>query len=209
MNTHALDNALREHPDRTFVSDLLTDLTHGVRIGYTGPRTTSISSNHPSAHTHPDLMTTDIENDLACGVLEGPYDLHEIPYTHFTISPLGAIVKTREDGTLKFRRVHDLSYPQRGDSINAHISKDYAPVQYSQLDDALNVIRKLGPGTRMSVVDIKSAFRHVPIHPDDVCLMGFQWNGQFYFERALPFGLRSSPGLYDRLARALVYIARQ
>jgi hypothetical protein len=77
------------------------------------------------------------------------------------------------------------------------------------LDAVLDEIRKQGTDARMSIIDIKSAFRHVPIHPDDIPLMGFEWEGKYYFERALPFGLRSSPGIYDRLARALVYIAQQ
>ena len=37
-------------------------------------------------------------------------------------------------------------------------------------------------------------------------LLGLHWKGQFYYDKCLPFGLRSSPFLFDTLATALEYI---
>ena len=41
--------------------------------------------------------------------------------------------------------------------------------------------------------DIKHAFRLCPICLEDRELLGIHWNGHFYVDLCLPFGLRSSP----------------
>lgn len=93
-------------------------------------------------------------------------------------------------------------------SVNASISKEYAPTEVISLRAAIDQVSKSGPGTLMTVIDISSAFRHIPVHPDDVPLLGFRdINGKTHFSITLPFGLRSSPGLFDRLARAIEHIA--
>jgi hypothetical protein len=75
------------------------------------------------------------------------------------------------------------------------------------MSEIIKMVHAAGPRARMHVVDIKSAFRHMPIHRDDIPHMGFKdLNGKIYFEITLPFGLRSAPGLYDTLAQALEYI---
>jgi hypothetical protein len=53
---------------------------------------------------------------------------------------------------------------------------------------------------RLSVADIKSAFRHIDFHADDILCPGF-WglSGPHLFESTLPFGIRSSPGICDTL----------
>ena len=40
---------------------------------------------------------------------------------------------------------------------------------------------------------MKSAFRLLPIHPDDWSLLGVHWQSKFYVDLYLPFGLRSAP----------------
>jgi len=41
----------------------------------------------------------------------------------------------------------------------------------------------------MSKLDIKSAFRNIPVHPSDWELLGMKWNGLHYFDSVIPFGL--------------------
>ncbi len=42
----------------------------------------------------------------------------------------------------------------------------------------------------MAKVDLKSAFRIVPVRQEDRELLGSQWNCAFYVDTYLPFGLR-------------------
>lgn len=46
----------------------------------------------------------------------------------------------------------------------------------------------------------------LPIHPDDQNLLGIQWDGEFYTDRAFPFGLRSAPKIFSAVADALQWI---
>ena len=195
---------LASHPAPVFVDTLLNDLTHGARIGYEGDRSgIRIENNHASALEHADLISADIAKNVQEGVTIGPFE--DIPFSYARISPLGALLKTRGVGSLKVRRIHDLSFP-RGDSVNSHIPKDYVATSYTYIRDIIRESVLKGKGTTMGIVDIESTFKHYPIHPQDVPLLGFQWDGKYYFEVTLPFGLRSSPGLYDRLVDALTWI---
>ena len=45
------------------------------------------------------------------------------------------------------------------------------------------------------------------VHSDDVYLQGFAWLGKIFFEVCLVFGAVSSPGIYDRIAKIVVWIA--
>ena len=61
----------------------------------------------------------------------------------------------------------------------------------------------------MTKTDIQSAFRIIPVHPGDWELLGMSWKGRYYFDKALPFGLRSAPFLFNQLADALEWLVRQ
>ena len=60
----------------------------------------------------------------------------------------------------------------------------------------------------MAKMDIESAFRIVPVHPDDRPLLGMKWDGQLYIDLTLPFGLRSAPKVFNSIADALEWIVR-
>ena len=55
----------------------------------------------------------------------------------------------------------------------------------------------------MAKADLKSAFRLCPVHPFDWPLLGICWRQQYFVDKCLPFGLRSSPFLFNQLADAL------
>jgi hypothetical protein len=46
--------------------------------------------------------------------------------------------------------------------------------------------------------DMKDAFRMIPIAPQYHWLMGFFWDGRFYVEQVLSFGLRTAPIVFNR-----------
>ena len=58
----------------------------------------------------------------------------------------------------------------------------------------------------MAKTDIRSAFRNVPVHPNDWELLGMQWNGFFYFDKVLPFGLRNALHIFNQLSDAIEWI---
>ena len=66
-----------------------------------------------------------------------------------------------------------------------------------------------GCGTQLAKVDIKSAYRNVPVHPDDRWLTGMVWRDSLFMDAALPFGLRSAPKIFTALADAAEWMVRR
>jgi hypothetical protein len=48
----------------------------------------------------------------------------------------------------------------------------------------------------MAKTDIENSFKIIPIHPDDQELLGFAIQGQYFYDKTLPIGLRM-PSLMD------------
>ena len=61
----------------------------------------------------------------------------------------------------------------------------------------------------MAKVDVKSAYRNIPVHPEDRWLMGMRWSETLFVDTALPFGLRSAPKIFTAIADAVEWIARE
>ena len=55
-------------------------------------------------------------------------------------------------------------------------------------------------------LDIKDAYRIVPVHLDDYHLLGIKWKGSTYVDRALPFGLRSAPKIFNAIADVIAWV---
>ena len=79
-------------------------------------------------------------------------------------------------------------------------------MSYVTIDDAILAIVSLGKGSQMAKTDIESAFRQFPVHPDAWELLGMKWEEKYYFDKVLPFGLRSAPFLFNQLSEALEWI---
>ena len=126
------------------------------------------------------------------------------PFKNFQVSPIGLVPKKHSD---KFRTIFHLSFPKSGtSSINYFIEKDDFSLQYITIDNAIAAVQKFGPGCYMAKTDIESAFRLFPVHPDDLELLGMFWDGQYYFDKVLPFGLRSAPYIFNQLSDAIEWI---
>ena len=95
----------------------------------------------------------------------------------------------------------DLSSPL-GSSINDFISKGDFTLQYASFDQALAIVFSFVTGALMAKFDLKHALRLCPVSPSDCDLLGMYWQGNFYVDHRLPFGLRSSPFLFNHLAHA-------
>ena len=103
--------------------------------------------------------------------------------------------------------IHHLSAPVR-QSINNFIDPEAYSLVYPSIDHATAILTCLGPGTLMAKMDLKSAFRQIPVHPADWHLLGLTWRDQVYFDKVLPFGLRSSPFLFNNVGTAIEWIMK-
>lgn len=118
-------------------------------------------------------------------------------------SPMGLVPKPHQPN--KFRLITDLSSPG-GKSVNDGIPSDPCSLTYASVDDAVAIIKSLGRGTQLAKIDLKDAYRLVPVHPDDYHLLGTVWDTHMYVDRALPFGLRSAPKIFSAVADFISWV---
>ena len=107
----------------------------------------------------------------------------------------------------KWRLITDLSYPS-GSSVNDGIPSELCSLTYVTIDDAILNILQSGRHTLLAKIDIKSAFRLLPVHPTDCHLLGMTWKDRIYIDHCIPFGLRSAPKLFNILADFLAWTAQ-
>ena len=102
----------------------------------------------------------------------------------------------------------DLSAPL-GSSVNDGISRELCSFHYVTVDTAAAQMYARGRGALLAKMDIKQAYRHIPVAPEDRHLLGLSWKGEIYVEHVLPFGLRSAPLIFSAVADALQWIMEQ
>lgn len=187
----------------------MSGITVGMDIGFTGRRdVTRACRNLISATRDPrveqkvhELITA----DAIAGKKSGPHDVK--PFEHFWMSPIGSVPKKvgagEEQQVTDIRVIHHLSYPFDGDSINNQSVDIF--VKLGSFDDAMRAIVQVGRGCYLTKIDVKAAYKLVPVRAEDWPLLGFVWRGKFYYERTLPFGLKSSCRQWEVYATALHY----
>ena len=155
--------------------------------------------NNKSAFEHADAVSLGIKKEIERGHTAGPFITP--PFVRNHVSPIGAVIKS--DGTA--RLIMDLSQPH-GASVNDFISKEEFPTEYIHFDVATSLVRKMGRGCFLSKIDIKHAFRLLPVRPEDWPLLVYFWDGKFYVDLKLPFGSRSSPSIFTSFADLVCWI---
>jgi len=65
------------------------------------------------------------------------------------------------------------------------------------------MVRSLGKGAKLLKLDIEHAFRIIRVNVQDFNLLGMYFNGYYYVDKALPFGLSYSRALLKKLVGLL------
>ena len=144
LNVDKLALELVNHPNSSFVNNLINALRHGTRIGYLGPHKPRVSHNLISASQHPDVVSGNLNKEVQLGRIAGPFPAPPLP--DLQCHPVGVVPKKH---SVEWRTIYHLSYPE-GDSINDHIPKDPYSLQYVRVDDEITILRSLGPGSFMA-----------------------------------------------------------
>lgn len=184
---------------------MISGLTNGFRLGF-DPSAVSLQSaahNMPSASLQPSVIDQYLLTECEKGRVAGPFLISPIP--NLPASRFGVIPKKHQLG--KWRLILDLSSPS-GHSVNDGILKEPFSVQYMREDDVISGIMSFGQGTLLAKFDVESAYRDIPVHPEDRYLLGMKWQGNYFIDMALSFGLRSAPFIFSSVADLLEWILR-
>ena len=121
------------------------------------------------------------------------------------VNRFGVIPKNHQQD--KWCLITDLSHPT-GSSVNDGIPSQLCTLTYVTIDDTVLSILKSGRSTLLAKIDIKNAFRLLPVHPADCHLLGMKWRGYVYIDHCIPFGLRSTSKLFNILTDLLAWIMK-
>lgn len=119
-----------------------------------------------------------LREELVNGRMAGPFHSTEgLPPLH--INRFGVIPKGHNTG--KWRLITDLSFPC-GRSVNDGIDSALSSLSYVSVSDIAAATAKLGPVALLIKVDIKSAYRLIPVHPQDRPLLAVKWKGKIFID---------------------------
>ena len=140
---------------------------------------------------------------MATGTTRGPFSAP--PLQGFVVNPLRA--RDKSDGGT--RLILDLSQPA-GSSINDGINVEDFRVSYTPINEVFKLIYAAGGrGALLAKVDIRAAFKLIPVRREQWRLLGFKWDDHYYFQVALSFGSRSSPRIFNDFADCLEALFQQ
>jgi hypothetical protein len=152
--------------DPNYTADvLIAGMVNGSYVRYEGDRTsTARVRNHPDARAHPEETARLIIQELQLGRMIGPFLPDHSPLPHTKISPLNIVPKKES-----WRLINDLSSPHL-QSVNGGIY--HMPTTWQLIQHALQLMTDMGRGCHLAKMDVKSAYRLLPIHPTDWHLFG-------------------------------------
>lgn len=188
--------------------EVMVGLTSGMDIGFTGDRSIPRDSRNLPSATDVIEVTTKVTQLIRVNIdagktSEGEY-VRPVLSGAFNVSPIGAVPKRPAQGQERkltdIRVIHHLSHPFDGDSINNNSVDIY--VKLGSFDQAMAAVLLHGAGCHMTKIDVKAAYKLVPVRYEDWSLLGFRWQGLYHYERTLPFGLKSSCRQWEAYATA-------
>ena len=199
---------LNDYPD----AQICDFLEFGWPINYVSndaPRGVAFNYNHRSASqcaTHVDAF---IATDIRIHALIGPFNKQ--PFKEpLVCSPLQIVAK---DNNSKKRLVVDLSFPPHY-SVNLGISNQVfldqpIDLHYPSVHTLAKYVRIKGRGCLMFKTDLKSAYKQIPIQPNDWHLCAISWENAFYMYVREIFCLRSSAYACQRTISCIPYLMRK
>ena len=180
---------------------IIRGITEGFMLHFQGQQQPLSSRNSYSVTQNSQIVKQKLQTELALGRIAGPFS--KPPFPNFKSSPLALREKSTPG---KYRLLHNLSYPYDSSSVNHNIPRTQSSVQYQNIQDAISLLQQHAPSAFMTKTDIADAFRIIPVHPSQYHLLGFSFEGSFYYEKMLSMGAATSCRIFEDFSDALVWI---
>ena len=181
----------QEHDYAEKYLDLLWYITDGCPI-VDGPVDSYECKNYLSITCHDNRGKMDeiVRKELSEGMIS------QVSVKPICIHALGAVPK----GNGGIRHITDCSRPE-SKSVNSHCGNLLKEFCFKSVEDVISVLE---PGDFLTVVDIKAAYRSVPIMADHRKFQGFNWTldgvDGWYQDNRLCFGLRLGPMFFNYIS---------
>ena len=172
LRWEAWDYFLVNHPDQEYRRYKVAGLQEGFRIdfNYKGrKRCKKATSNMVSTMQKPEIVREYLSKECAEGRILGP-----LPPELFLSVQINRIVVIPKGSTGKWCLIVDLSTPE-GFSVNDNIDETLCSLFDISIEDAVQEIMAKGQGSQLAKIDIQSAYRNIPVHPEDWNLLGMVW----------------------------------
>ena len=180
---------------------IVDNIRNGAKIGCHGAcRNPTTAKNTAGCYADGYKISDAVASWIKKGFVKGPIPMKEVPKE----AKFSALM-TRPKPNGSCRIILNLSAPKKK-SVNDGIDKKEYPAKMSSTTEWLRVLKKAGRGCYILKVDWSDAYKHIPVHPDDLDLQWFEWLGMAFMELCLIFGSVSSPGLFDELAKLILFI---
>lgn len=202
INVENLCYFLEMYPNRQEALLLKDGFLNGFRLGFKGTGVETEARNLKFARMNPEILKDKIDKEVQLGRFAGPFKTAPLP--KLKISPVGLIPKADKS----YRLITHLSHPE-GCSVNDGIGDELSSVSYTSFDNVASMIFQMGTGSEMAKRDIKSAFRLLPIAPEDFWLLGLKdEEGNIYIDKFLPMGCKISCALFEKFATFLHWLVQ-
>lgn len=193
------------------IDQLLRALSPGVPVDVAGGGDLEAElayGNHPSILKHTEKIVAKIASDVVLGRAL-VFDVKFISEVlGVRVSPLGVVEEP------KFRIIHDLTFAAGArvrSSVNGDTDFARAPecllghVLFEILSRIIFLRQLHGASLQILLcrIDVKEAFRQVPVDPSGASVFGYTMGDQVVVDLRCQFGWRSSPGFWSLFSSAL------
>ena len=202
-----LEYYLKDHKDRDLVDWCVNGFCNGFTLGLEGePVPWPDPPNSTKVQENPKVTWELINDEIQKGFIIGPFQ--EKPIEGLFCVLINIIEKETSSGL--YCLVQDFSYPW-GDptnGINALVPGENKKVHYARIDDVARMALQLGNPSYAMRIDIKHAFKLLPLSPDQWHFTGFRFRGAYFIQTQTPFGAAASCLHFEKVARFLTWIIR-
>ena len=201
FNFDYLEHELSHYKDK----QIIQFLKYGFPLGHDGSTGSRVvPKNHAGARFYHKQVRELLDKEVRLKAAIGPF--REPPFENSCFSPLNSVPKK---GTER-RLILDMSFPA-GNAINDGIHKDWYLNEFQKLtlpsiDNLVDQIMKLGRGCKVFKVDLSRAYRQIFIDFSCVDLLGYFFDGFYWYDCSLSMGSRSSAKCCQKVTDAVVYI---
>jgi hypothetical protein len=192
---------------------------------------TSVPPNHFTSQEDEDFVIMKYAEEMALGRISHGYDPDTLfsLIGHFRTAPLAVI----DQGSSKRRVIVNHSYPKNRNSIqvdlislpvdapknyiidptitsiNTIIDSKKFQCAWGSFSECYLLVADAPEGSEAAIFDVDAAFRNIPTHPSARPFLAIMIKGLIHLDHVLNFGASPSPGIFGRVADALVKILEQ